>query len=244
VGLVSSVIFITRLPKGEKYFWFAAFVSIFASAFELAHRYELVFSILLSLALFIALFVYRKQLAAFYKSQGFSKAVFAGLVFIALGLVYLNGRYDQDEFSRYPSTFSKKEAWQLDIARAWQKLNEVTGSGSRVAYTGRQEFYPLFGSKLKNDVKYVSVNTKETSLYDHPDGLCRKVKDFTAWRENLRKELIEYLFIALPFPDNRESEDPTRFPVEDDWAGAHPENFQLLYSNSLSRIYKVTIPSE
>lgn len=241
VGLVCSVIFITRLPKGEKYFGVVAFISVLLSAFELAHRYELVFSILLSLALFIALFVYRKQLAAFYKSQGFSKAVFAGLVFIALGLVYLNGRYDKDEFSRYPSTFSKKEAWQLDIARAWQKLNEVTGSGSRVTYTGRQEFYPLFGSKLKNDVKYVSVNTRETSLYDNPDGLCRKVKDFATWRTNLKKERIGYLFIALPFPENRESEDPAKFPIEDEWALARPQDFQLVYVNSLARIYKVLI---
>jgi hypothetical protein len=158
-------------------------------------------------------------------------------------MFYLNWRYDRDEFKRYPLTFSKKEAWQADIARGWQKLNEITGKGAKVAYTGRQEFYPLFGTKLKNDVKYISVNSKEVLPYKSLDGKCREVKDFVTWRENLKKEGIEYLFIALPFPDNRELEDPTRFPVEDDWAGAHPENFQLLYSNSLSRIYKVTIPS-
>jgi len=241
VGLVSSVIFITRLPRGEKYFGIAAFISVLFSAFELAHRYELVFSILFSLALFTVLFVCQKQIIAFYKSKMFGKAVLAVLVLLTLALIYLNADYDRNEFSRYPATFSKKEAWQLDIARAWQKLNEVTGRGSRVAYTGRQEFYPLFGSKLKNDVKYVSVNTKETSLYDNPDGLCRKVKDFTAWRENLKRERIGYLFIALPFPENRESEGPAKFPIEDEWALARPQDFQLVYANSLARIYKVII---
>ncbi|MDD5355576.1 MAG: hypothetical protein PHY56_03475, partial [Candidatus Omnitrophica bacterium] len=244
VGLLCSVIFITRLPRGEKYFGFAAFVSIFYSVFQLAHRYELVFSVLFSLALFIALFIYRKQVTAFYKSKMFGKAVFAALVFIAVALVYLNAKYDKEEFGRYPSTFSKNESWQIDIARAWKKLNEVTGSGSRVAYTGRQEFYPLFGTKLKNDVKYVSVNKKETALYNNPDGLCRKVKDFSAWRVNLKKEKIGYLFIALPFPENRESEDPAKFPIEDEWALTHAQDFQLVYANSLARIYKELIINE
>ncbi|MDD5356060.1 MAG: hypothetical protein PHY56_05960 [Candidatus Omnitrophica bacterium] len=243
-GLLCSVIFIARIPRGEKYFGFAAFVSIFASAFELAHRYELIFSILFSLVLFIALVIYKKQVAEFYKSKIFGKAAFAALVFVALALIYFNGKYDKEEFSRYPSTFSKKESWQLDIARAWQKLNEVTGFGSHVAYTGRQEFYPLFGARLKNDVKYVSANEKEITPYNKPDGLCRKVKDFSAWRTNLKKEKIGYLFIALPFFDNRESEDAAKFPIEDEWALTHTQDFQLLYANSLARIYKVLIINE
>jgi hypothetical protein len=242
-GLVIAIIFISKLPGGIKYIRFVGFICIIASACELAHKYELVVSLLLSSLFFVVLFINRKRIVIFYKSKFFIPTVF---ILFASGLIlmfYLNWRYDREEFDRYLLTFSRKEAWQVDIARGWKKLNELTGKGSRVAYTGRQEFYPLFGTKLKNDVKYISVNSQEALPYKSLDGNCRKVKDFVAWRENLRKENIEYLFIALPFPDNRESEDPTKFPIEDDWAGAHPENFQLLYSNSLSRIYKVTIPS-
>lgn len=243
IGFITAVIFINKLPGGVKYIKIVAFISIIASACELAHRYELIVSLLLSLLFFIVLFVYRKQIIAFYRSKAFIKAALIFSVLALMLLIYFNWRYDQNEFRRYPFTFSKKEAWQADIARGWQKLNEITGKGAKIAYTGRQEFYPLFGSKLKNDVKYVSVNAEEALPYKSLDGNCRQVKDFTAWRQNLKKENIEYLFIALPFFDNRESNDPTKFPIEDEWASSHPVDFQLLFSNSLCHIYKVEISS-
>ncbi|MFA6129527.1 MAG: hypothetical protein WC731_00890 [Candidatus Omnitrophota bacterium] len=240
-GLLTAVIFITKLPRGDKYLAAISFISILSAAFELANRYELVSSILLSLAVFILLFLYKKQVSIFYRSKNFSRIMLAVLLAGFLFLTYLNNRYDKEEFSRYPLSFPKREAWQSDIGRGWKALNELTKGGSRIAYTGRMEFYPLFGSGLKNTVKYVSINAKEVTAYNKPDGLFRKTRDFTAWRENLKKGRIEYLFIALPFFDNRESEDPKKFPIEDEWAGAHPDDFELIFSNSLSRIYKVLI---
>jgi hypothetical protein len=185
--------------------------------------------------------MFRKPLIVFYKSKNFNKSALIFLILGVLFLGYLNINYDKEEFARYPLILSKKEAWQLDIVKGWQKLNEVSGSGARVAYTGRQEIYPLFGSKLKNDVKYVSVNEKEATPYNKPDGLNRRIKNFRAWRMNLKKERIEYLFVALPFFDNRESEDPAKFPIEDEWAASHAEDFQLLFSNTLCHIFKVLI---
>ena len=240
-GLLTAVIFITKLPRGDKYLVVIAFIAILSAAFELANRYELVSSVLLSLALFILLFLYKKRILTFYKSKSFGKIMLAGLLFGFLFLAYLNNKYDKEEFSRYPLSFSKREAWQADIGRGWKALNELTEGGSRVAYTGRMEFYPLFGTRLKNTVKYVSINEKEITPYNNPDGLFRKVRDFSAWEKNLRKEKIEYLFVALPFFDNRESKDPAKFPIEDEWAIAHPKDFQLLFSNSLAHIYKVLI---
>lgn len=240
-GLLTAVIFITKLPRGDRYLAVISFISILSAAFELANRYELVSSILLSLTVFILLFLYKKQVSIFYRSRDFSKIMLAVLLAGFLFLTYLNNNYDKEEFSRYPLSFPKREAWQSDIGRGWKVLNELTKGGSRVAYTGRMEFYPLFGSGLKNTVKYVSINAKEVTAYNKPDGLFRKTRDFAAWKENLKKERIEYLFVALPFFDNRESEDPKKFPIEDEWAGAHPDDFQLIFSNSLSRIYKVSI---
>ncbi len=241
LGLIVATIFINLIPNGEKYFYFVAFVSILASAAELAHRQELIISIVSAFILLAILLLYKKQLVAFYKSPNFNKTAISFLILGMLFLSYLNFKYDQNEFVRYPLILSKKEAWQMDIVKGWQKLNEVTGSGTRVAYTGRQEFYPLFGSKLKNDAKYVSINEKEANPYNKPDGLIRKVKDFVAWRKNLKKERIEYLFVALPPFVNRESEDPNKFPIEDEWAASHSDNFKLIFSNSLSRIYKVVL---
>jgi hypothetical protein len=175
----------------------------------------------------------------FYKSKNFSKAALLILLLGCLSLAYLNNKYDQDEFERYPLIFIKKEAWQADIGKSWEWLNEQTREGARVAYAGRAEFYPLFGAKLKNEVRYVSINKQEANPYNRLDGLWRQIKDFAAWRENLKKERIEYLFVALPFFENRESDDPTKFPIEDEWAAAHSKDFQLLFSNSLAHIYKV-----
>ncbi len=241
IGLLTAVIFIIKLPYGEKYFKFVVFVSILAASFELAHRSELVLSLLLALLFFAVLVSNKKQVMVFYQSKMCGKAI---LIILSLGLLmlgFLNNKYNQEEFDRYTSNFSKKEAWQIDIGRSWKALNELTKGGAKVAYTGRQELYPLFGSRLKNEVKYISVNEKEITPYNRPEGRYRQIKDFTSWRENLKQYKAEYLFVALPRFLNRESEDPAKFPIEDEWAVAHPGDFQLVFGNSLSHIYKVLI---
>jgi hypothetical protein len=239
LGLITAIIFINYLPKGKGYIFFISLISILASAFELAHSSELVVSLLFSILIFMILLFYKEKILNFYNSRRFNSLFLITLIILIFTLFYLNKKYVKEEFIRYPSVFSKKESWQADIGRAWQKLDELTKKGARVAYTGRQEFYPLFGSKLKNDVEYVSINKKEISPYNNPDGLCRRVKDFPAWKANLEKEKIQFFFIALPFFDNREYDDPMRFPIEDEWASTHPDDFVLLYSNSLAHIYRV-----
>ncbi|MCX5709158.1 MAG: hypothetical protein NT088_00265, partial [Candidatus Omnitrophica bacterium] len=161
LALIVSIIFVTKLPGGSIYLWIVSFISIFAASFQLANRVELVTSVLISWVLFALIVFYKKQLLFFYNRKGFGRVIMAVLVVGAIGLVNLNNYYDRTEFKRYPSNFSKKESWQIDMGKGWKALNELTGKGSRVAYTGRGEFYPLFGQGLKNDVKYVSVNSKE-----------------------------------------------------------------------------------
>jgi len=241
LGFLISVIFINKLPSGDKYLIGIFFISIFASLAELAHRYELIGSILLSLAVFSGAALYRQRIVVLYRSKLFAKIVLSGLFLIFLLLVYLNFDYNKEEFNRYPLSFSKKEAWQRDIGKGWKALNDLTGNGARIAYTGRQAAYPLFGTGLKNYVKYVSVNEKEITPYNKPDGLYRQIKDYPAWKNNLKKEKIEYLFVALPCFFNRESEDEKKFTIEDEWAVNHPSDFKLLFSNSLVRIYQVRI---
>lgn len=126
------------------------------------------------------------------------------------------------------------------MGRSFRWFNTETGKGARVAYTGRPDFYPLYGSGLKNRVTYVSVNAKEVTPYNKPDGLFRKARDFYAWRNNLKKEGIEYLFVMLSSAENREHKDTLRFAIEDEWAAAHPEDFKLVFSNSLAHIYKIS----
>jgi hypothetical protein len=191
--------------------------------------------------LFGILLLFKKQIVRLYRSKKTGLAFLILLVLIVVGLFFLNNKYNKEEFDRYPSTFSKREAWQADIARGWKRLNQLTGNGARVAYTGRMEFFPMYGTGLKNEVKYISINNKEITPYNSPNGMIRDIKDFSVWKGNLIREKIDYLFVALPFFDNRESVDPNEFPIEDNWASKHQDNFQLLYKNSLCRIYKVVI---
>ena len=241
MGLVTAVIFITKLPRGERYLAVISFISILASAFELAHRFELIISILFSFVLFVGLVFYKKQIIKLYNGKAFSKIMLAVLLGIVLFLVYFNNKYNREEFDRYTISLSKNEVLQEEMGRGWKWLNDQTKEGARIAYTGRIEFYPLFGERLKNSVVYVSVNEKETSPYNKPDGLCRQTKDFSAWIENLRKAKIEYLFAALPCLKNREVDDPTKFTIEDEWALAHPQFFKLIFKNSLVHIYSVNL---
>jgi len=241
IGLLTAVIFLSKFSFGNRYLIFISAISIFFASFQLANGPELVSSIVLSVFVFICLAVYKKQIAEFYESKKFKKVFLLALLIVSLFLIYLNYDYHRQEFNRYPLSFSKKESAQRDIGRGYKALNELTAKGARVAYTGRQEYYPLYGRGLKNRVVYVSVNEKEITPYNKPDGLYRKIKDFSAWRNNLKKQNIEYLFIAQPVFNNREDPDPSKFPVEDEWALAHPQDFQLVFNNSLSRIYKVTI---
>ncbi|MDD5560558.1 MAG: hypothetical protein PHT50_00290 [Candidatus Omnitrophica bacterium] len=241
MGLLTAVIFLARMKWGSRYLTVAGFISIVYASFELANGYELVVSILLSLACFVLLAFYKKQVAGFYEGRKFKWFIICCFLGLSFALVFLNAEYDREEFNRYPASFSKKERWQVPIGLAWKALDELTGSGSYVAYTGRQEFYPFYGRGLKNRVKYVSINKKQITPYNHPDGLYRREKSYPAWRENLQKEKTEYLFVAQPFFNNRESEDPAKFPIEDEWAAANPQEFKLVFSNSMAHIYKVSI---
>jgi hypothetical protein len=239
IGLITAVILAVNLTYGDKYLHFIFFVSIIASASELAHRGELVFSFIFSLVLFAVLVVYKKRLFAFYTGGNSKRLILPSVLLISLSLFFLNAKYDREEFDRYCISTSKKEP-NLDMGRSFRWFNTETGKGARVAYTGRPDFYPLYGSGLKNRVTYVSVNAKEVTPYNKPDGLFRKARDFYAWRNNLKKEGIEYLFVMLSSAENREHKDTLRFAIEDEWAAAHPEDFKLVFSNSLAHIYKIS----
>jgi len=239
IGLIVSIVFLDKFSWGKKYITIFGFISVIASALELAHRSELVLSIIFSAILFIFFLVAKGKILRFYSEIFSLKILVIALIFIAIMLYFLNDNYNEKEFLRYPSTFSKKESWQRDIPFGWRWLNENTGEGKRVAYVGRTEIYPLFGAKLKNAVLYVPVNKRSMLPYDLTDGFYRREKNFKDWLANLEKLKIDFLFIALPQEINSESDNPKDFPVEDQWALLHPELFNPVFKNSLVHIYKI-----
>jgi hypothetical protein len=240
MGFIAMAIFLDKFKWGKNYITIIGSISILSSAAELAHRKELIVSLILALLLFIVLLFIRKRIPDYFKKILTLRLALIILVMFFVGLYILNKKYDSEEFLRYPLLAKGKERGQRDIALAWQWLNLNTGSGKRIAYTGRSEFYPLFGTGVKNSVVYISLNSHTGLPHNYPDGLYRKEKDFPAWIDNLKKSGIDYLFIALPHAVNNESGDPKRFPIEDEWAAMHPGTFKSVFSNSLSHIYQVS----
>lgn len=238
MGLITFAIFLDKFKYGRNYITILGFICIVSSAAELAHRYELVISFVISFLLFVFLLIFRESIMRNLKNYLFSKKIiFVGLVFFGI-LFFLNGKYDYEEFKRYPLLSKGKEVGGRFIGFAWDWLNENSGTGKNIAYTGRSEFYPLFGKGLKNNVIYVSINNKPPFAHYYSDGLYRKEKDYKSWVRNLIKEKVDYLFIALPHERNNESGDLNKFPIEDEWAVSHPEYFNLVFSNLQARIYK------
>ena len=128
---------------------------------------------------------------------------------------------------------------------AWLALEKESGpEGSRVAYTGTNLPYYLFGQGLRNEVHYVNVNgPADWLLQDYYEARLRAGRtelssdpwpewyrenpDYEAWLENLRRAGIEYLFVARENRHGKRDVPPglPPFPIERRWAGAHPEVF-------------------
>ena len=135
-----------------------------------------------------------------------------------------------------------------DFYLGWLDLEGRSGpSGDRLAYAGTNIPYYLFGTGLRNEVRYVNVD-------DHPDWLMhdyhraavdrkeptwpnsrpgwdRAHPNFHAWLANLQAQQIQLLVVtranAGEGPHN--IADSEGFPIERIWADSHPEVFEPLY---------------
>lgn len=226
-GLICFGIFLNKFKWGQKYITFVGTLSVLASMAELGKRQELVASIILSILLLVIL----NRIRGYVKRPAF----FLGLsFFLVISLILLNAKYNKEQADRFPLLFKGKEAGEKDIGLVWQWVHKNTPHGKRIAYTGRGEFYPLFGPNLVNDVFYVSINNKPAVAHYYPDGEFRKEQDEKAWLNNLKNNKVDLLVIYFPHQDDK-------FPVEDEWARKNSDKFKLVFANSKARIYSVSI---
>jgi hypothetical protein len=236
VGIIALVIFLSRFRFADRYIYFFGFASTLSSSGEICGYWRLAASYIFSILIFLFFYFWFR----FSKNVKLGVKIFFtafSILFVLTGLWFLDNKYNREEFARYERFFVGKESQDRELALGWKWMNERSGEGARIAYTGRPTFYPLFGTRLKNDVFYVSVNDKPGLPHYYPDGLIRKVKSFGSWKENLQRHSVDYLFIALPVPDDNESDRPEEFPIEDKWAQENPGLFQLIFTNSKVRIY-------
>jgi len=130
----------------------------------------------------------------------------------------------------------------------WLDLEGRSGpSGARLAYAGTNIPYYLFGTGLRNEVRYVNVDAhpdwlmhdyhraaldrKKPAWPNSRPGWDRAHPSFQAWLSNLKAQQIQLLVVTRA--DSGEGPhnvaDSAGFPIERIWADSHPELFEPLY---------------
>jgi hypothetical protein len=132
-------------------------------------------------------------------------------------------------------------------------------SDATVAYTGTNIPYPLFGDRLTDRVSYVNIDRHADWRFDNYDRAQRERPDYSppettrpryerlngdpdAWRDNLKRRGIDYLFVgARSTSEDALWKDAEGFPIENGWAERAPGSFEMVYSNPDVRIYAVRL---
>jgi len=235
-----------KLPiKAIKVF---SIISIIASAFECARSLELINSFIFAVFIFITLnlLLSRKKL----RYSLFSKPVLIAVtIVLAILLQLIFYDYRKNEYDRY----IKNSRYWPDATVAWAWLNDNT-YGDNIAYVGRPVPYPLYGTGLKNNVYYVSINSTDPvklhyfkhsryrwdsdaenmhKSFQEPNNY-RGHADYSVWLGNLQKRKTDFLFIY-----SLHHTKDIKFPIEGSWASVHPDKFTPVFNNQTVRIYKI-----
>jgi len=199
---------------------------------EFSGHLELIVSLTLS-AFLLIIILNSKKIYGFFRKHIPEIFLLPLVIFIIIGFLFIaNAKYEREEAVRYGRLFRGKEAAENDAGVLWEWIHNNTLEGKRIAYTGRGEFYPLFGRRLVNDVFYVSVNKTVPLAHNYPGALYRAELDEKAWLKNIFDNKVDLLVVYLPHQSDQ-------FPVEDEWAMKNKNIFNLVYENSKARVYEV-----
>lgn len=250
VGMIIAFYLLTLFKVPKILTYSLVFVCVLVSIAENAKRLELVFSLVLTVLFFILL----PFLLKYVGKKPLKIWIFLTVVLLFPTLILFEKDYTKHEFSRYVTTTKLSGYWP-DAARAWEWLNNNT-DGNNIAYIGRPVGFPLYGTNFKNNVYYVSVNKVEPAMLHYfPDSKYiwgfngnqvfrnfespqnyRGNADYNVWLGNLKNKKIDFLFIYSELIKKTDD-----FPIEDKWAMAHPEIFDLVFKNNAIHIYRIHI---
>ena len=238
---------IFRVP--EKIVRYGLILSALTAVAEFARHQELIFSFILSFILLIV-FIYIYRIKRFL----LARPPITFLVFLIFGaslLQYLYIDYSKNELRRYKLSQKDSGFWPEAID-GWIWLDQNT-NGNNIAYVGRPVPFPLYGTKLKNNVFYVSVNAGAPYLHVYrnawyscsggyenfhnvlmEENNYRGKADYNIWLKNLKNKNTDFLFVY-----SLHQIKGIGFPIEDGWAKAHPEVFSSVFTNNTIHVYKL-----
>jgi len=250
MGVIMGFYLVDILKPPKRVVSLSLVICLLASISELAKRQELIASIALTI-----LFLFLSPLLIKTIKQVLlpRRLVISSVLAISLfSLVALEKSYKKNEYPRYTKMVEYSGFWP-DATRAWEWLNQNT-TGNNIAYIGRPVPFPLYGSRFKNNVYYVSVNKTDpprlhdfkdshyswgydfSSLHENlkADGNYRSDANYSVWLTNLQRRKTDYLFIY-----SLHQTMDIEFPIEDKWASFTRKKFTPVFSNETIHIYKV-----
>jgi len=248
LGLVFGFYIFEILKIKKAALSFLVLLCILSSVPSLAKRQELVAALIL--ALVFCLFLINFKRMRLFSNKKLNLSITIVLIFSLF--LFAEQYYKRNEFPRYYKMVKYSGFWP-DATRSWDWLNNET-AGNNIAYTGRAVPFPLYGSNLKNNVYYVSVNRTQPaklhyfnhSNYEYGPGFESLLKsieqdynyrgnaDYNIWLGNLLRAGTDYLFVY-----SLQQTKSTIFPCEDNWAMANTDKFMLVFTNNTIHIYKI-----
>lgn len=109
---------------------------------------------------------------------------------------------------------------------------DKNATNSKIAYSGFNYHYLLFGRNLQRQVSYININECDQCRYvdyKNSEKSIRRDPSYENWMKNLKKENKEYIVL-----DTEQSKE------EDGWAINNKKNFAPVFEESSIKIYKIS----
>ncbi|PKL37134.1 hypothetical protein CVV38_04605 [Candidatus Peregrinibacteria bacterium HGW-Peregrinibacteria-1] len=145
--------------------------------------------------------------------------------------------YKEREVSREyaASKYFGEDQTLMDIIHASEWLNQ-NAPQSKIAYSGFNFHYYLYGRNFSREVDYVNINEcTDCRYFDYRDSenSIRRDPAYQNWLQNLAEHEKEYLVVnPISTPGVRS--------YELEWAQENPENFEKVFNVNDIYIYKVS----
>ena len=131
----------------------------------------------------------------------------------------------------YRKSIRYSEHYKGNVGAAWEWIEQNT-EDARIAYTGTNKPYPLFGPGLTNHVTYIRTGLP---AYLTP---VENERYYVGWRRRIAEAGIDYLFVCkMDLSTYMEFGIP--YPIEKGWSDSHPELFKRVFRNDYVTIYEI-----